>query len=533
MSQKNRDGQWLPLQSACFCDTPKNEIKRGIIVRHYIKKGTFKLLTLLLLVFCLLFSQITVANAAGDSEQTIDADYFQKVIDMILERYNGEITAEQLMQGALDGMFDTMDPYTTFYTPEEAEAFLGDVGGTFSGIGIQMELSGEYILVAKVFSGSPAEKAGVLQGDRIAEVDGRNMVGVSLDEAASLIMGEVGTNVKLGLIRNGMSRIVEVDITRAVITLNPVTYSIIGGIGYIRLDTFSSTAGAYMALALEQMDKEKVTKIILDLRGNPGGEVSQAIAIARRFVPEGIITTLDFKSEKYSDEIYMSSLEAPKYKLAVLVDGLSASASEIVAGSIQDTEAGTLIGTKTFGKAKVQGLIPILTPEASAKYEKQLGIKLVDVLDLEREHGIIPQDSEIVGYTKMTIGYYYTPNDRMIDGTGITPDIVIEDTKPVSEVVLAGIQKLALTNKPGLNDGGTDVTNAEKILKVLGYDVGTPDNLLDEKTFAAIKQFQKDVKLFPYGVIDFSTQKALNNALDGILLKYDKQYAKAVEVLNQ
>jgi len=502
-------------------------------VRQYIKKGSLKLLTLFLLVFCLFFSQISFASAAEESQEPFDADYLQNVIDMILEKYNGQITSEQLMEGALRGIFDTMDPYTTFFTPEEADSFMGSISGTFSGIGISMELSGDYILIAKVFPGSPAEKAGILPGDRIAAVDGTNMMGASLDEASALIMGEAGTNVKLGIIRNGQTGMLTVDITRAVISINPVVHEIVNGIGYIRLDAFNSNTGAYLALALEEMDKAGITKIILDLRGNPGGEVSQAIAVARRFVPLGVITKLDFKSENYTDETYRSYLEAPKYKLAVLVDGMSASASEIVAGAIQDTQAGTLIGTKTFGKAKVQGLIPILTPEASARYEKQLGVKIVDVLDLEEEYGIVPEDDEIKGYTKMTIGFYYTPDGRLIDGTGITPDIVVEDTKPVSDIALSGIQKLTRTYKPGLNDGGTDVCNAEKILKVLGYDVGIPDNLLDEKTFAAVKKFQKDVKLFPYGVIDFTTQKALNDALDGIILKYDKQYAKAVEILSK
>ncbi len=502
-------------------------------MRQYIKNGSFKRLVFFLLIFCLLFSQVMVASAAALDQNKIDTNYLQSVIDMILEKYNGQITPEQLMEGALKGVFDTMDPYTTYYTPEEADKFMGDISGTFTGIGIQMVLSDDYILVAKVFSGSPAEKSGLLQGDRIAEVDGRSIVGVSLDEASSLIMGEAGTKVKLGVLRNGKTGVINIDITRAVITINPVICDIINGIGYIRLDTFSSTSGAYMALALQKMDDAGVTKIILDLRGNPGGEVSQAVAIARRFVPEGLITKLDFKSEAFEDEVYNSYLAAPKYKLAVLVDGMSASASEIVAGAIQDTKAGTLIGTKTFGKSKVQGLIPLLTPEASAKYEKQLGVKTVDVVNLKEEYGITPKEDEIIGYTKMTIGFYYTPNGKLIDGTGITPDITVDDTRSVADVVLSGIQKLTVTAKPGLNDGGTDVTNAEKILKVLGYDVGTPDNLLDGKTFAAIKKFQKDMKLYAYGVLDFTTQKALNSALDGILLKYDKQFAKAMEVLNK
>lgn len=502
-------------------------------MRQLIKKGSFKLFIIFLLMFFMVFSQIIVTYAASDNQNTIDAVYLQNIINMIFEKYNGQITVDQLMQGALKGLFDTMDPYTAFFTPEEADSFLGTIEGTFTGIGISMEPSGDYIMISKVFPGSPAEKSGIIQGDRIIEVDGKNMIGATLEEAVSLIKGEAGTKVKLGIIRNGRTGSLILEITRAVISINPVTYDIVNGIGYLRLDMFSSNTGAYLAQALNEMDKKQITKIILDLRGNPGGEVVQAVEAARNFVPEGVITKLDFKSDQFTDITYESNLKAPKYKLAVLVNGMSASASEIVAGAIQDTRAGTLIGTKTFGKAKVQGLIPVLTPEASARYEQQLGINVVDASELSLLYGIVPEDNEIIGYSKMTIGFYYTPAGRMIDGTGIIPDIAVEDARPVLGIDLAGIQKLTRTYKPGLNDGGTDVLNAEKILKILGYDVDTPDSFLDGKAFRAVKKFQKDVKLFPYGVIDFNTQKALNDALDSIIMKYDKQYAKAVELLNK
>jgi carboxyl-terminal processing protease len=131
----------------------------------------------------------------------------------------------------------------------------------------------------------------------------------------------------------------------------------------------------------------------------------------------------------------------------------------------------------------------------------------------------------------MTIGVYYTPNGKMIDGKGIKPDITIKDTETVNGIDLKNILKLSVTVKPGLNDRGIDVYNAEKMLKALGYDVDTPDTLLDEKTFSAISKFQKDSNLYPYGVLDFTTQKALNSAINKTILEHDKQYAKAVEIL--
>jgi carboxyl-terminal processing protease len=294
---------------------------------------------------------------------------------------------------------------------------------------------------------------------------------------------------------------------------------------------FNENTDEFMSKALKEMDKDKVTKLILDLRSNPGGEVSQAVTVAQNFVQKGLITKLDYKSEGYTDIEYNSYLDKAKYKLAVLVNENSASASEIVTGAIQDTGAGKIIGTKTFGKAKFQGILPILTPEAYAVYEKQFGEKIVNAYDLVEKHGVEPTESEIEGYAKITLGYYYTPKGRMIDGTGLKPDIAVADPPIVSDIDVTSVQKLTGTVKLGLNNQGVDVYNAEKMLKLLGYTVDAADSKLDSKTFSAIKKFQKASKLYANGVLDFTTQKALNNAFDKALLKLDKQYAKAVEVL--
>jgi C-terminal peptidase (prc) len=502
-------------------------------MRQGIGRITSKLILIFIFIFCFSFYIPAYAETGDTSSNAFDSDYLQSITDMIKEKYNGQPTNDQLMQGALKGVFDSMDPYTTFFTKEEAESFFGSVSGSYSGIGITMELSGDYVIVSKVFPNSPAEKAGLIQGDKISEVNGKSIIGASLEEAQALIMGEIDTKVKLGIIRNSQDGVITFELTRQTIKVNPVTYEIVNGIAYIKLDMFNSNAGSGLAEALNEIDKNKITKVVLDLRGNPGGEVSQAIEVARNFVPSGLITRLDYKSSSYSDQPYYSYLQAPKYKLALLVNGSSASASEIVAGAIQDTKAGTLIGTKTFGKAKFQTLIPLLTPEASAKYQKQTGTRIVDVYDLEEKYGIVPTNEEIIGYTKMTVGFYYTPNDRLIDGIGITPDIVVQAPATVAGIDPTSIQRLTRTFKPGLNGEGSDVLNTERILRILGYDVSTPDTKLDTKTFKAITKFQKDEKLFPYGVLDYTTQKALNTKLDGIILKYDKQFAKAVEILNK
>lgn len=492
-------------------------------------KRIYKTLAALLLTALLLPGTAAfAADAAADGGKNLD--YLKSVMDMIVEQYKGELTESQLIQGAVAGMLNSLDKYTTFLTPEEAESFMG---GRITGIGVTLQQNGEYITVIEVFQGSPAQIAGIRQGDKIVEVDGKSLIGKSTDDAVSLIKGKYGTRVRLCISRDGGRELRYYDMQRKTVKVSPVSYEVRDGIGYIKLDSFNENTEEYINAALEELDNKNVTRLVLDLRDNPGGEVDQAVAVARKFVPRGRITTLDYKSEASTDIVYESNLDAPRYKLAVLVNGNSASASEIFAGAVQDTSAGKLIGTKTFGKAKFQGMIPMLTTGAYEKYEKQLGAKLVDAYELMHKYGVTPLESEITGYAKITLGLYYTPNGRMIDGTGLAPDYAVDDPKPVNDVGIIGIRKLTQTFKAGLNDMGMDVYNAERILKLLGFDIDVPDTLLDKKTFEAIKEFQESSGLWAYGILDLATQKELNGRLDALTLQLDTQYTKAVEILNK
>jgi carboxyl-terminal processing protease len=499
----------------------------------------FKLVLAFFLVFSVILTQPVFAESAGSgtngSSISSDAEleYLRTIMDMIREKYNGEVSEKQLVEGAIKGMFGTMDPYTTYFTLDEAQKFLNSVGGTYSGVGIMVSKNGDYVEVVKVMPASPAEKAGLLQGDKIVSIDGRNTLGISLDEAQSLLIGDEGTSVTLGILRSDLKETMSIEVIRELIKINPVTSEIRNGIGYIKLDAFNANAEEGVVKALEEMDKSSITRIVLDLRGNPGGEVEQAVAIAKNFVPKGLITRLDFKSDRVKDTEYYSNLGSLKYKLAVLVDEMSASASEIFAGAVQDTKSGTLVGTKSFGKAKVQTMTPLLTPEAYEKYEEKLNVKVVDAFELINVYRIMPLNNEILGWSKITVGTYTTPSGRMIDGIGLVPDVQVENPQPVNDIVISTIQKLPGTAKPSLNSEGYDVYNAEKLLKALGYDVDKPDTLLDEKTYKAISKFRTDNKLYPGGILDFTTQKVMNTRLEELVYKTDKQYQKAVEILSR
>ncbi len=498
--------------------------------KHFYKQNFIKGLCLVLAIFIFLCQPVHV-NAQTTDTDIYNLMYLQGIMEFIYDQYSGSYTDDELLKGATAGMLNSLDDYTTFYTPQEAELFWEDMSGEFGGIGIVMEVHREGITVVEVFSPSPAEDAGIMQGDMILEADGHSLLNATADEAASIIRGELGTKVRLKVLPCGGKETKYIDVVRDTVKINPVKYEIRGGIGYIKLERFNENADEFMTEALNEIEKKGITKIILDLRDNPGGDVDQAVAVARKFVPEGVITTLDYKSEKYSDRVYRSELKSPKFELAVLVNGMSASASELLSAAVQDTGVGKLVGTKTFGKAKFQGILPILTPDAFIKYTNFLGKRVVNAFELY-DYRISPNDDEILGYTKMTLGLYYTPKGRLIDGVGLTADIKVPDPKPVSGIYIPYVGMLTSTAEPGLNGRGVDIFNAEMILKALGYKIGLLDNILDTSTQRAIKAYQKDKGLNITGILDFETKKALNSSRLALIEEYDKQYSAAYKYLN-
>lgn len=494
------------------------------------KHGGLRLFLLVMVFVWVLSVPLAIADE-GSSEELSNAEYLQDVMEMVKDNYNFEIDNRQLLESAIKGMFNSLDDYTEFYTSEEAEQFLESVDGRYEGIGVVLTRLGDYVMITRVFPLSPAEKAGLFSGDKIASVDEKDVRGKGVDEVAALIKGEEGSMVSLGIIRDNNDELLSISVERGKIKLNPVNYSIRNGIGYISIETFNSNTNEYLLKALLEMENKDIEKIILDLRNNTGGEVSQAVAVARNFIPEGVITTLEFRAPNRKDIVYESSLKELKYQIVVLVNGMTASSSEILAGAIQDSGTGILVGTETYGKARVQSIIPILTPEAYNTYGKYFSDRIVDGNRLISHYGVQLTNDEVIGWAKITTGIYKTPKGRNIDGYGLTPDIAVDDHELVAGVYINNIADLSRTAKPGFNDEGIDVYYAEKILRISGYDVDIPDMILDERTFAALKDFQRENGLYPYGVLDYSTQDALNKKLQQLLKEIDKQYATALEYL--
>lgn len=316
------------------------------------------------------------------------------VRNTILSLYDGEIDDEKLLEGAIKGMaYAVGDPYTNYMNEKEFKDFMDDGSGQLVGIGIEIGIKDGFVIVVSPMEGSPAEKAGLMAGDKIIAVNGEQITEASTSLVASKVRGEEGTEVTI-TIQRGDETPFDKTIKREKINVSPLKGEYLGNdIGYIKLSTFLHDDVA--KLFTEEVDKLKAKGakgLILDLRGNSGGYLDESVKIASQFIPEG--ETVTYTIDKYDNKKVEKAVKghAVGMPLVVLIDGGSASASEVVTGALRDYEAATIIGTKSFGKGIVQQVIP---------YTNGSGLRV-------------------------TVSRYYTPNGENIHGTGIQPDIVVE-----------------------------------------------------------------------------------------------------------
>lgn len=325
---------------------------------------------------------------------------------LILKEHYGKAVAEDaLVQGALEGMVNVLnDPYARYYTADEYKAYLDKLGGEYHGIGALVgQPTGAGVPVLKVYQGSPAQIAGLQGGDVIAAADGSTLSDVTLEEAAALIGGKDGTVVHLNVLRDSES--LTLTVTRGQGVANRVTYQMLNRrTGYIRIDQFTGTAADEFAAALKDLTNQGMRALVVDLRDDPGGELSQVVKIADALLGEGVIVTV--RSADGRNDAYRSDAKHVSVPLAVLVNENSASASELLAAAVQDSGTGVVVGTRTYGK------------------------------------GVVQTTSQLpgnAGWVKLTTAAYYTPKGKNVDGTGVQPDIEVELSgsakgKPVGEL---------------------------------------------------------------------------------------------------
>lgn len=335
--------------------------------------------------------------------EVFDYEILQDVLDLLDEQFYGEIPDGQtLAHGAIRGMLMTLDdPYTSFINPQITAIINEDASGQFEGIGAMVTMREDgYLEIASLISGQPAEAAGVLPGDIVLSVGDQSIVGLGLYEAISYIRGPAGTDAVLEIARPGESDPLIITVTRARIEIPVVEYEMLDGdIGYILLAEFDANATDRVQDALEELLQENPKGLIFDLRGNPGGWLDQAIKVSDLFLDQGLVAIeRDSSGGEHSFYSYDGDL-GEDIPMVVLVNGGSASASEIVAGAVQDRERAILIGTTTLGKGSVQR----------------------------------PNDLSDGSQLRVTIARWFTPNDQSIHGNGLEPDIVVErpnDTPP-------------------------------------------------------------------------------------------------------
>jgi len=440
---------------------------------------------------------ITLTVTSGAAKP--DAD-FHGFIDFMMETvgdsYYQDTDTQTLIEGAYKGIFNTLDPYSTYFTPKEYDNFNTSIEGEFSGIGASItEGKNGYVEVVAPIKGTPAEKAGLLPGDMIVEIDGIDAAGFTTEKAVTMIRGVKGTHVILKIRRAGLEEILIFDIIRDTIIVKSVNYEILdGGIGYIELTEFGQKTNSEFDAAMAYMVNKNIKKLIVDVRNNPGGLLDTAIHVSDYFIPTGKdIVKIDYKGT--NDRTYKATTAKAPLDVVVLINGGSASASEIFAGSIQKTGSGTVIGENSFGKGTVQSLMPLTNG----------------------------------GAIKLTIAEYKLAGDYKVHGVGIKPDIVVAAPIRVTEEILAGLAPL----NPGAGNISLNVYAAQQRLNLVGYIVKA-DGLYGNATREIIKAFQADQKIEQTGSLNKLTMETIEKALSvSGVSGFDPQLEAALSFFNK
>ena len=455
--------------------------------------------------------------AAGTAKKANETEYsgeymaFDQIAEYVSERYiDDSYTKEEIMAQGISKLLENNDPllvallkttlesmddYSEFYTAEEYREFQNMINRTFYGIGVTMRQDGtDYVEITGFANGNDnAEKAGFKVGDKICKVNGTDVTGWKMQDVREMIIGEEGTTVRITVLRDEE----EIELTATRVAINETTVSggiLEGNIGYIQIVSFGSDTSEEFEEVLETMREKNVEKIILDLRNNGGGVVSAATRIAQMIVPKGKIIDVKYRQSEYN-ETYTSNLAKKEFDFVVLVNEHTASASEILASAIQDSGAGKLVGTTTFGKAVIQNTYPLTNGSAF----------------------------------KLTVGQYITRNGNEINHKGLTPDTYVENV--TSKIDTSKYTPFDYSTRSALGMSDDNVMAAKERLRVLGYYDGAVDSgVFDMELKNAVKTFQQANDIFSYGVLDIPTQERIEEIFSDIDVTSDEQLKTAYKM---
>ncbi|MCJ8324931.1 MAG: S41 family peptidase [Rhizobiales bacterium] len=366
-----------------------------------------------LLVIVGLFSGIFIApvfsegsedkpvNYAEDQAEKAKNSYdhlirFGNILDIIEKTYVDQPDIDKIMNEAIAAVVASLDPHSEYLDPESYKQLMEQTSGSFGGLGIRVQLNDGLVKAVKVLEDTPAERAGLKDDDLITKIDDTEVMGLTLDEAVDLMRGEVGTPIELMVKRDGETELLKFNLNREIIKLNPVTSEVIDNVGYLVLSSFNELAETNLKKAIDKITKaegENLKGFILDLRGNGGGLLNQAVYVSDLFLKQGEITSTRGRDENQTFRFSAETKDQTDgQNLVVLINGETASSSEIVSGALQDYERATLIGTRSFGKGSVQTIIPLGDDNSALR---------------------------------ITTARYYTPSGRSIQAQGILPDWVV------------------------------------------------------------------------------------------------------------
>jgi carboxyl-terminal processing protease len=301
-------------------------------------------------------------QAKGDNAYRLFSQ-FMDVVAKVRDNYVDEVDVDDLIEDAIRGMLRTLDPHSQYLSSGDYASLRIDTQGTYGGLGIVIGVREGFLTVVSPMEGTPASRMGLRSLDRVVEIDGESTDGMSLDQAVSTMRGPEGTQVVLTVLREGVEQPLEFELTREVIEVKSIPYSFVtrDSIGFVRISRFSETTPANLENALDELEAEGIRGLIVDLRRNPGGLLGEAVSVAESFVPEDSLVVYTRGRIRMQNANYYSKSKKvhDDYPVVLLIDGGSASASEIVAGAIQDFDLGVLVGERTFGKGSVQSVFPL------------------------------------------------------------------------------------------------------------------------------------------------------------------------------
>ena len=358
---------------------------------HYMKRKFILIVTTVLL-----FILSKISFAANDENIYDKIDLFGEVLDKINKEYVEEVNQNDAMDAAINGVLQSLDPYSAYMSPKTLIGMETEHSGKFGGLGIEVGMEFGVVKVITPMDDSPAEREGVKAGDYIVKIDGIQVQGKTLLEAVELMRGTVGSKIEITVRRKGVKKALVIEIIREIIEVKSVKSKIIDdSVGYIRLTSFNENSSKQIRNKIKKFKKNKINKYVLDLRNNPGGLLSQAVRISNFFLENGEIVSTKSRKPSENKKYFAKKGDIIDGKaLIVLINYGSASASEIVAGALKDHKRAILIGENSYGKGSVQSIIPLKNK----------------------------------GAIRLTISKYYLPSGKSISGTGIVPDIEVVES---------------------------------------------------------------------------------------------------------